>query len=401
MQLTKLLHNTNAMEEVFRFRIERDNKKAIMITRMQSVKEDVWYDFEKEDQRIDKHRELCELPLIKQAITSLNKSGKFRQPRTTLTDEVQKLYCDLLGNFVFNGQMLEEASVLNKSQSEGNKNQSRDEDRDYLNRIRELESKLEERESLKLNDIERKFMIDKFDVRLDANDWVTSFEKECERYSINNDEKKIEALKLFLKESALDWYSICQKKLISNNWPIWKNAFISMFGVRSWSFVRQAYAFRYMGGSLINYALHKQKLLIETDDKMNDNTMINLIMYNLPSNIHEKLNRAELETIDDLYKELTKMNMYSEKPITYNEKSNVQKNKKIEAKEKIPCAICKKLGFDNRFHPIEFCRNRYMDKPNEQKRMYSKDPIEKKIHLNELDDEIDQIMKIEKNEQSD
>ena len=47
----KLLHNSNIMDRVYRFRIEKDKKKIVTITRMQSVKEDVWHNFERERTR--------------------------------------------------------------------------------------------------------------------------------------------------------------------------------------------------------------------------------------------------------------------------------------------------------------------------------------------------------------
>lgn len=43
--------------------------------------------------------------------------------------------------------------------------------------------------------------------KVNANQWMNSFEKECERFHIIEDGRKIERLWYFLDKASLDWYN--------------------------------------------------------------------------------------------------------------------------------------------------------------------------------------------------
>lgn len=90
------------------------------------------------------------------------------------------------------------------------------------------------------------------------------FEAECTRLGIDEDTKKIEALRLFLDESCLDWHSSMLIKYTTNSeWSIWKDNFCETYADREWSPVRYAILFRYKQGSLLEYAIKKERLLLE------------------------------------------------------------------------------------------------------------------------------------------
>lgn len=385
--------------KIYRFRLEKSGN-SILVMRVIDLEEDVWYKFDQENRDMTKHSELCELPSIKQAIASLKKNGKYRQTKTMLPEEIQSLYVDEFGNFVFNGTHLEEYSdPIDKSKTLNQTIGQKEDERDYINRIAELEKRLEEKDKLRLCDVEKKFVIEKFTAKLDAEDWIKSFLKECDRYRIVEDDKRIEALKLFLKDSALDWYHIRQKRFYNDDWEHWRLAFIKMFGAKTWSIVRQALSYRYVAGSLTDYALHKEKLLVETDDKMTDETMINLIVYNLPSSIQEKLERAKFKKIGDLYDELAKLNDLRSNVSNINDRQKKPERRQQQSIERKPCETCKELGFNDRFHPIEKCWNKGAKKPIDNKKTpISRENNSKHTNLNEVEQSVNQIMNINNND---
>lgn len=52
----------------------------------------------------------------------------------------------------------------------------------------------------------KKIVIDKFtDKQQNAKEWLKQFEKECDRYKVLNENKKVQSLGLFLKESVKEW----------------------------------------------------------------------------------------------------------------------------------------------------------------------------------------------------
>lgn len=55
---------------------------------------------------------------------------------------------------------------------------------------------------INLTDIEEKFSIEKFNGRQNAKEWIKKFQSECERYSICDNQKRIDLLKLFQDGSS-------------------------------------------------------------------------------------------------------------------------------------------------------------------------------------------------------
>lgn len=67
-----------------------------------------------------------------------------------------------------------------------------------------LEEKQSKSEIQNLVKISKDFMIDKFTSRnTNAHQWIKEFNKEYERFHIDEDKKKIEVLKIILKNSAI------------------------------------------------------------------------------------------------------------------------------------------------------------------------------------------------------
>lgn len=123
-------------------------------------------------------------------------------------------------------------------------------------------------------------MIDKFNENnTNANQWINQFEKECKRCVINEDKKKIEILKFFLEKCSADWYScMILKYSIESEWNNWKKNFIETFGNKGWSPIRYAFSFKYQSGSLLEYAIKKEKLLLQIQKSIDTATLILLLL---------------------------------------------------------------------------------------------------------------------------
>lgn len=289
------------------------------------------------------HKQLFELPIIKNATKTLTKIGQYRNISITLNDDLKRTYMDEEGNLVFEETYLDEVKIP----SEGNSGEVN----------KELSPSVKTKEDL--NGIEKKFSIDNFDKMGNAKDWLSDFEGECERLDIISDESKIKCLKLFLKDSAQVWYRSNIIKLEDNDWQSWKTSFLTVFNEKGWSNVRYAISFKYMSGSLTDYALKKENLLLEMERTMSEKSKISLIVVGLPIYIQDKLDRESISSTDELINAIGayegQVSRKTEE--NYGEKSKGKKNPKDDIERK-PCTICKSLNFPGRFHPVEQCRNK-------------------------------------------
>ena len=67
------------------------------------------------------------------------------------------------------------------------------------------------------------------------------------------------------------------------------------------------YNYKYINGSLIDYALKKERLLLEIENSMSNMSRINLIVMGLPLNIQDKLDKEEITNTDLL---MNRIRMY-------------------------------------------------------------------------------------------
>jgi len=133
------------------------------------------------------------------------------------------------------------------------------------------------------------------------------FEKECLRFNIIRDEKKIEILRLFMNKSTTDWYSSMITKLsLNSEWSVWKQKFCETFANKGWSPVIYALLFKYKEESLLDYAIRKEKLLLDMRTSIDPGTQIDLIAVGLPQVIINKIDRETLKDTTDLYNEISK-----------------------------------------------------------------------------------------------
>lgn len=319
------------------------------------------------------HQTITNTPNYAKIRKTLTKRHQIRKIWITLTDDLSKTYLDKEQNIQFNDFYLEE--ILEKA------NYPESTSGDSNEMFGKLEKLLKVKQNL--GNIAKEFMIEKFTGRnSNAYQWIKSFNKECERFRIDEDKKKIEILKFFLEFSSVDWYSCMLMKLtVESEWNKWEKKFCETFANKGWSPIRYALGYKYQAGSLLEYALKKEKLLLEVRKSIDAGTLIDLIAFGLPNYVADKIDRGLLQETEDLYNEIGKLEHLVEKKkyekINYNTQIDTQ-TKKIE--EKTPCKICINEKKGKRYHPEENC---WFSKYNKKAVVKTVNNSELEIELNE------------------
>jgi len=355
-----------------------ENDAVNCVESIRKLEDDVCFVFPPNLQIENHHKGLFKIPVVKNAVKSLTKIGYYRNLNILLDKELTELYMDDQRNFVFKEIYLEEGEIPKKTAtaSAGNITETS---------LMELFKILKDREltnECKLINVEKKFSIEKFDGKQRAADWLEVFERECSRFMITVDEEKIKCLKFFLKDSAQDWYQSAMMKLPDNEWQKWSESFLAVFSNKGWSKVRYAYAFKYISGALVDYALKKERLILEVERKMTVASRINLIVIGLPIAIQDKLDQEEIKSTDELMNQLGKFEYCSS---TFKE-SNTKSDQKLRAQQPVqkkPCYICESLKLPGRFHPVGKCYNKDRNVP-------------RRVNVNEVsNEELEDLAKLE------
>ncbi|KAK9873632.1 hypothetical protein WA026_023417 [Henosepilachna vigintioctopunctata] len=295
------------------------------------------YMFSNQHQNAEEHKSLLNIPSVRRAVEVISNRGDYRDVVATLPEDIVGLYFDEEENFVFQDYLLAEC---NKTATTNENKTMKSEELDIFSKVKH-------------------FVLDKYNGSQNAEEWINIFEKECDRLRVDLDVSKIQILRLFLEENAVEWYKATLSKFsINGTWNQWSQHFLDTYAGKNWSQVFYAFNYRYISGSLLDYALKKERLLLETDAKMTENTRINLIVCGLPSYVYNKFNIKEVSSSVKLMNILGTYNNISKK-----NQSNLRM-KLSSFQEKKPCTVCEKLGFSGRFHPVEMCWNKDKKKVN-------------------------------------
>lgn len=296
------------------------------------------------------HPEITNTPNYGKVKKSLSKRHQTRRVWIALTDVISKIYLDDEGNVQFNDIYLEE--LQEKKEAELTPAAGADQTLSKL-----LEKLLEQKgKTLDLGKIAKEFVIDRFTGKnSNACQWMKDFNKECDRFQLVDDKEKIEILKNFLDCPGMDWYScMLIKNTVESDWNKWEKSFCETFANKGWSPSRYALAFRYRQGSLLDYALKKEKLLLEVRKSIDTGSLIDLIAFGLPNYVTDKIDREVLRSTEDLYNEIGKLEHLVAK--NKDESKYIKSESKIKKyEEKQPCQICVKERKGKRFHSEESC----------------------------------------------
>lgn len=308
------------------------------------------YRFPDDLRAVTAHPELAAIPAASRAISQIERRGMCRNIFVKMPENVKILYLDEDGNIHFRGTYLEEIGPSSISSVS----------------VASHPNPTEKPTSLKT--LTKDIMLETFSGRnQNASSWIKLFEKECIRMEIPV-QRYAEAIRLFLDGPAADWHCICIKLIgIEENWTEWHESFLETFGPKGWSELASAYFYKYIKGSLSEYALRKIRLLIEADPGMPMLTRINLVILCLPTPIRDRLDRNMIQTQNELISELNSLEHLAEK----EKEKPIPQNKLSDKVNRKQCPHCEKAGFPARFHPTSTCWNN-PDNPNNRISLFAK-----------------------------
>lgn len=294
---------------------EDKKKNVILIKRVKLFESEDWFSFPSQYQKLSCHASLMQLPIMINAKSSLQSRGHYRCVNVALSKELSAKYLDEMNNFVFESFMLPETQFLSNTESS-----SAD---PRLDQLVSCLSKVAEPKEESVKEILKHFLIEKFTSKnRNVVAWCALFEKESKRFGLKG-LKQIEVLKSCFDPSMNDWFAVQQRKFPeSAGWSDWKEKLISTFGDNSWSSIRYAFLYSYVGGSLINFAVKKEKMLLELDRDLSAQTILDLVIVGLPIKIQNSLNKSAVKDIEALHQKLKKYES--------NDKVNETKTKNFE-----------------------------------------------------------------------
>lgn len=305
-----------------------------------------------EYQPVTFHKEIVKLAAFNKVKNSLTRRHQTRKVWINVTEELAKIYLDEGENLQIGDFYLEEIT----DKPEDKPQTTNVSEQPLIKMLEKLLGKNQEQSEIKnIGNIAKQFIIEKFNGKnSNAHQWITSFEKECERFDISKDDKKIEILKSFMEKGAADWYSCTLLKLtIEAEWGEWRRTFCETFVSKGWSPIRYALSFKYQTGLLLDYALKKEKLLLEVRKSIDNGTLIDLIATGLPNFVADRIDRERLNKTEDLYNEIGKL-----EHLVHKRNLEIRQNKNYISKEKIekgPCETCKNRGKGRRYHSAAEC----------------------------------------------
>ena len=330
----------------FRMRGAADGKTNVLCITSIETPDERRFALPDEFQPASQHTTITNQDAFKKIKNSLTRRNQYRRIWIPLNDEMRKVYLDEGENLQFGDYFLDE--MITNVATEANPPQT--ETLEQL--IKTLIETSQRSEKKSIDKIAKEMTINKFDNKnQNASQWMDEFESECDRFNIMQSDDKIKLLKLFLEKSCLDWYECTLIKLkITSDWSNWRRKFKDTFASKGWLPIRYAINFKYQSGSLVEYALKKEKLLLETRKEIDTGTLIDLIAVGLPDIVSNRLDRNTLMETEDLYNELGKLEHLAYRKTKITEKSNDQAIKK-----KTPCMVCKNKLNKIRYHPEEKC----------------------------------------------
>lgn len=268
---------------------DEDPKNNIIIIKSITKEDGITYLIPPSFQAAKHHLQLATLPEFLKIKKTLQRRGHNRKVWISMPSDVLALYKDEAGNMVFNDYLLQEMTQVT-SQSIIDRKLV-----EILEKVSDKSNVNKEKHN-NLSKLNEKFVLKKFDNKItNAKQWLQSFESECTRFDLNGDTEKISALRLFLNDSESDWYeSMLIKHSLNSLWKIWQVSFLNTFADKSWSSVMYALSYKHLNGSLLEYALKKQRLLLEYNSDIDTRTLTDLIVAGLPTYITSKLDRQEV-----------------------------------------------------------------------------------------------------------
>ena len=207
--------------------------------------------------------------------------------------------------------------------------------------------------------------------KVTVENWFKRFEMLSKFYKWS-DSQELVMLGNYLEDDALNWYiENYQDKIYSEL----KDKMNSRFGLETVEpiveFVNLRYDFK---TGIKEYFETKRRLGVAA--KLTESQMIPLLILNLPNKMAECFTAVKPSTFAEFYAiaKTAENNFKKSNFVKQNSNvkpNNVQGNVKSKRKPPDPCRICEKLGFKNRYHWSQDCRNKGKTQPQNQNQQKS------------------------------
>ncbi|XP_022827339.1 uncharacterized protein LOC111357040 [Spodoptera litura] len=322
-----------------------DGKSNFIAITAITTKEDKVFLIPEECQAMSLHKHIQSSKTFFTVKNTLKKRYQTRSVWIKTTQDILQTYVDEDGNMIFQDQFLEE--ITQEQMATGNKKCSED---PIVKILEKLVESQQNKEKQCMKKFAEKFVIEKFDGKSSsAHQWMEVFEKECERFNLVKEEEKIEILRLFLEKSCTDWYSSMMIKLsLHSEWSEWKSSFLQTYANKGWTASKYALSYRYQSGSLLEYAIKKEKLLLEIRKTIDEGTLIDIIAAGLPDFITDRINKEEMVHTNNLFSELGRLEHLVSRKKMMKKKEDIKPDMKN-------CGICEKLKKGVRYHSEDSC----------------------------------------------
>lgn len=219
------------------------------------------------------------------------------------------------------------------------------------------------------------------DDKISIENWLKLFDR-LATYKKWDDSTKLLMLSNYLEDDALNWY-------VENSDGTWydlRNCMIKRFGLPTVDpiidFVTMKYDFR-VGMKV--YFEQKRRLGILAG--LNERQVLSLMIDGLPQSLQQHFISVKPTSYIEFYniaktaeeRSATKFDRPRKvEQVRDREKPKFEKSglKKLSKLPPSPCRICERLGYKNRYHWAQFCRNRDRSKQAEQSKQVNMVEIE-------------------------
>ena len=133
--------------------------------------------------------------------------------------------------------------------------------------------------------------------------------------------------------------------------------------------ISYAINFKYQAGSLLDWTIKKEILLLEIRESIDIGILIDLIASGLINFVADRINKESLKRTEDLHSEIGKLEHLVNKRNFENKKS-IKNYEEKEKPEKRPCKICETMGYKWRYHPESICRFKNKERNVEGKKSH-------------------------------
>ena len=305
--------------------------------------------FPPEAQPISLHGELARVPIVNTVIRAMTKRGQQRSLKIELSEELSKIYVDDMGNIKFKDYFLHQEDLPTENVF-------------HASAPTTIQPAPVTEKKRSLQSITKDMVIQKYTSKTqNAEAWLRTFNRECDRLEITEN-RRAEALRLFLEKSPLDWFNSQWTTTGLQHWGIWTNLFLEAFGDKGWNEAWYAINYMYRPGTPISdYCIRKNSLLTDAYPEMNEKCRIMIITVGIPREVRARIDKMTVNTLGKLLSEVAKWEYNNNNNRNYGrrtQESDSSKERKSDSNTKRkykPCPHCEKKGFKEKFHPENIC----------------------------------------------